>query len=58
MDENSYNKEELIKKLEKGKSLTKKEERYYMKYVLNYTDEEINTIFAIANNKNPNKLID
>lgn len=58
MDENTFKIEDIEKKLENGLKLTIKEERYYLKYARNYTDEEIEILFAIANNKNPNKLID
>ncbi len=58
MDENTFKIEEIEKKLEDGLTLTNKEEWYYLKYARNYTDEEIRILFAIANNKNPNKLID
>lgn len=58
MDEHILNIEDIIKKLENGLAITKKEERYYLKCLGNYTDEEIDILFAIANNKNPNKLID
>lgn len=58
MDINSYDKDIILQKLEQGVELTENEERYHMKYVLKYTDEMIDNIFAIADNDQPGVIID
>ena len=58
MDINPYDKDIILQKLEQGVELTENEERYHMKYVLKYTDEMIDNIFAIADNDQPGVIID
>ena len=54
----TFNKEEIINKVKAGKDLTKDEELYYLAKILNFTDEEAEQIIAIAENKDPNLIID
>lgn len=58
MDKNSFNQVDIKQKLEQGFELTDNEELYHMKFVLNYTDEMIDTIFAIAENDQAGTIID
>lgn len=52
------NVKEITAKVEKGLPLTKEEEKTYMMKVLGYTEKEVNRIFKIVDNKDPNVLID
>lgn len=58
MDINSFNQVDIKHKLEQGFELNDNEERYHMKFVLNYSDEMIDTIFAIAENDQAGTIID
>lgn len=58
MDINSFNQVDIKHKLEHGFELNDNEERYHMKFVLNYSDEMIDTIFAIAENDQAGTIID
>jgi hypothetical protein len=58
MDVNAFDKKEVLLKLENGETLTNNEERYYMEHVLNYSKDMIDLIFSIADNKDPNVIID
>ena len=56
MDE--FNKEVIIAKINDGKVLTDAEERWYMISVLGLSGQEADRIIAIANNKDPNVILD
>jgi hypothetical protein len=54
----SFNKEDIINKVNAGKDLTREEELFYLTRVQKFTAEEAERIIAIGENKNPNLIID
>lgn len=54
----SFNKEEIIKKINAGKDLTREEELYYLTKVQRFSQEEAERVIAIGENTNPNLIID
>ena len=51
-------KDEILKKLDEDIPLTKEEEVFYLTEILGHTKEEAERIIEIAENKDPNVLID
>ena len=50
--------EDILAKVKAKKKLTKKEEIFYLVEIVGFTKQEAKRILAIANNKNPNILLD